>query len=78
MGKLIAVGLVSVSMCGCLMTEQTPPQPPKDGTYEYWGKANGKDIYILWVDGKVINEKQARKRGIEWNPVVTTTTEKAN
>lgn len=78
MKKLIAVGMVAVGMCGCLTTEPKSPQPPKSGTYEYWGKANGKDIYILWIDGKEYNEKQAKKLGIEWNPIVTTTTSNEN
>lgn len=78
MRKLIAVGLAAVGMCGCVTAEYTSPQTPKSGTYEYWGKANGKDIYILWVDGKELNEKQARKLGIEWNPVVPTSTTNEN
>lgn len=78
MKKLIAIGLVSVGIGGCITTEQTPPPTPKNGTYEYWGKANGKDIYILWVDGKELSEKQARKLGIEWNPVVPTSTTNEN
>lgn len=73
MKKLCAIVFVSGMISGCVSYDAPSSPMPKNGTYEYWGKVNGRDVYILWAGGKEYTEKQANKKRFVWNACNTTT-----
>lgn len=68
MKKLLTVVVCACALGGCAMFRDPPEPKPETGTYEYWGRVNGKEVFLLWIDGRAYAEKDVKAMGKEWNP----------
>lgn len=67
---VFAAVAVLASVSGCSLFKMPPEPKPEDGTYENWGKVNGRQVFIVWHDGKAYTENEAKRKGFAWNPPI--------